>query len=222
MNPDYWLQRWRDDRTGFHQQQPTPWLLDYWSTLSLAYGSQVLVPLAGKSLDLLWLAEQGHRVLGVELSPLAVTQFFAEHGLVPQTSESRYGRHYRAGNIELICGDVFDLDDQALAGCAAIYDRAAMIALPAALRRRYVDQLYARLPTGCRGLLITLDYPQHEKPGPPFAVPESEVRERFYKDWDVTALERRDILAQQPSFVAEGVRSLQTAIYLLTRKTRSL
>jgi len=164
MDPDFWHQRWREGRIGFHQERPLPLLLKHWSALALAPGSQVFVPLAGKSLDLAWLAAQGYRVLGVELSPLAVAQFFAEHGLTPQVHDSRYGRHYRAGDIELICGDVFGLDAEALAGCAAVYDRAALIALPPALRHRYVGELQALLPAGCRGLLITLEYPQHEKP----------------------------------------------------------
>jgi len=218
MDSDFWQQRWRDGRTGFHQDRPTPLLLKHWSTLALAAGTRVLVPLAGKSLDLLWLAARGHRVLGVELSPLAVNQFFTEHGLVPEIIDSRYGRHHRAGNIELICGDVFGLDAGALADCAAVYDRAAMIALPPELRRRYVDELYAQLPVGCRGLLITLDYPQQEKVGPPFAVPEMEVRERFEPAWEVATLECRDILAEQPGFVAEGVSALQTAVYRLSHK----
>lgn len=218
MDPDFWLQRWREGRTGFHQERPTPLLVEYWPALALAPGSRVLVPLAGKSLDLLWLASQGYRVLGVELSPLAVAQFFDEHELSPQVFESPYGRHYRAGDIELICGNVFGLDAQALADCAAVYDRAALIALPPELRRRYVRELHARLPAGCRGLLISMEYPPHEKQGPPFAVPEAEVRALYGRDWEVATLERRDILAQQPGFVAEGVSALETVVYRLTRK----
>ncbi|GGY13629.1 thiopurine S-methyltransferase [Rhodanobacter panaciterrae] len=218
MDPDFWHQRWREGRIGFHQDTPTPLLLEHWPALALAPGSQVFVPLAGKSLDLVWLAAQGHRVLGVELSPLAVAQFFDEHGLTPQVHDSRYGRHYRAGDIELICGDVFGLDVDALVDCAAVYDRAALIALPPPLRRRYVRELHALLPVGCRGLLITLEYPPHEKQGPPFAVPEAEVRELYGHDWDVTTLERRDILVQQPGFVAEGVSALETVVYRLSRR----
>ncbi|KAA0068704.1 thiopurine S-methyltransferase [Rhodanobacter sp. T12-5] len=218
MDPDFWHQRWREGRTGFHQNRPTPLLLKHWPALALAPGSRVFVPLAGKSLDLAWLAAQGHRVLGVELSPLAVAQFFDEHGLTPQVHESRYGRHYRAGDIELICGDVFGLDADALAGCAAVYDRAALIALPPELRLRYVRELHAHLPAGCSALLITLEYPPHEKQGPPFAVLEAEVRELYGRNWSVTTLERRDILAQQPGFVAEGVTALETVAYRLSRK----
>lgn len=218
MDPDFWLQRWREGRTGFHQDRPTPLLVEYWPTLALAPGSQVFVPLAGKSLDLVWLAAQGHRVLGVELSPLAVTQFFDEHGLTPQARESRHGRHYRAGDIELICGDVFDLDADALAGCAAVYDRAALIALPPPLRLRYVSEVHARLPSSCDGLLITLEYPPGEKQGPPFAVCEDEVRDLYGHDWHVRTLARRDILAQQPGFAAEGVSELETVVYRLRKR----
>lgn len=218
MNPDFWHQRWREGRIGFHQDRPTPLLLKHWPTLGVAPGSRVFVPLAGKSLDMAWFAAQGLRVLGVELSRLAVEQFFAERGLQPETRESRYGTHYRAGAIELIHGDAFGLDEAALAECAAVFDRAALIALPPPLRQRYAHELYRRLPPRCQGLLITLEYPQHEKDGPPFSVPEGEVRARYAGDWDVETLERRDILAQQPGFRDEGVTALETVVYRLRRR----
>lgn len=116
-----------------------PLLQKYWPTLALPAGSRVFVPLAGKTLDMLWLAERGHRVLGVELSTLAVDQFFSENGLKPTVRESRYGTHHVAGNIELICGDAFALDTEALADCVGVYDRAALIALPLPMRERYVS-----------------------------------------------------------------------------------
>jgi thiopurine S-methyltransferase len=218
MDPDFWLQRWRENQIGFHQERPTPLLVEHWPALGIAPGAKIFVPLAGKSLDLLWFASQGYRVLGVELSQLAVEQFFTGHGLAPETRESRYGRHYRAGNVELICGDAFALDAQALAGSDAVFDRAALIALPPHMRPRYAHELYARLPQGCRGLLITLEYPPGEKQGPPFTVPEAEVRALYGCDWDVEVQERRDILKQQPGFQAEGVSALDTVVYRLLRR----
>ena len=218
MHPDFWLQRWSENRIGFHQDAPTPLLMEHWPGLGLPGGARVFVPLAGKSLDMLWLAAQGYQVLGVELSRQAVEAFFDEHGLTPERRESRYGVHYTAGPIELIQGDAFDLDAGALAGCEGVFDRAALIALPPDLRRRYVHELYARLPSGCRGLLVTLEYPPHEKAGPPFPVDEDEVRDLYGRDWTVEALERRDILDSQPGFVAEGVTSLETAAYRLQRR----
>ncbi|QDH70612.1 thiopurine S-methyltransferase [Marilutibacter alkalisoli] len=218
MQPDFWHQRWQENRIGFHQDKPTPLLLKHWPSLGIAPGSRVFVPLAGKSLDMVWLASQGLRVLGVELSQLAVEAFFVEHGLSPEIVESQYGRHYRADAIELICGDAFALGKAALSDCNAVFDRAALIALPPELRRRYVDELQARLPADCRGLLITLEYPQHEKAGPPFSVTEDEVHALYDRDWAIERLERRDILAQQPGFIAEGVTALETVVYRLQRR----
>ena len=216
MQPDFWHQRWQDNRIGFHQPAPTPLLLKHWPALGVAPGARVFVPLCGKSLDLAWFAAQGYRVLGVELSQLAVEQFFSEHGLVPDTETSRYGVHHRAGGIELLCGDVFALDAEVLRDCAAVFDRAALIALPPELRRRYVDEVYAKLPAGCRGLAITLEYPQAERDGPPFAVPEAEVDALYGRDWEVELLERRPIPPEHPGFVF-GVSRLETAAYALRR-----
>lgn len=217
MEADFWHQRWHENQIGFHQDQPTPLLLKHWPTLGVQPGNRVFVPLAGKSMDLAWFAAQGYRVLGVELSQLAVEQFFSEHDLTPQVTDTRYGRHYHAGNIELINGDVFDLDAEVLADCDTVFDRAALIALPPDLRCRYASELYARLPRGTRGLLITLEYPPHEKEGPPFSVPENEVRDLYTHDWNIEVLERRDILAQQPGFIDEGVTGLDTVVYSLER-----
>ena len=217
MQPDFWHQRWADNQIGFHQDAPTPLLLKHWPALGIAAGAQVFVPLAGKSLDMAWLASQGHRVLGVELSQLAVEQFFAEHDLQPGIRETKYGRHYTANGIELICGDAFALDADALRDCAAVFDRAALIALPPELRERYASELYASLPTGSRGLLVTLEYPQEERPGPPFSVTEDEVRALYSRDWQVDLLDRRPIPPEHPGYVG-GVSRLDTATYALRKR----
>src|SRR5690606_28795571 len=103
MDPGFWHRRWQDGRIGFHQERVTPLLEQHWDSVGVPAGARVFVPLAGKSLDMAWLAARGHPVLGVELSRLAVEQFFAEHGLAPEVHETGYGRHYRAGGIELVC-----------------------------------------------------------------------------------------------------------------------
>ncbi len=217
MNFEFWHQRWADNQIGFHQAAPTPLLLRHWPSLGVAADTTVFVPLCGKSLDMAWLASQGHRVLGIELSQLAVEQFFAEHDLAPERRDSRYGAHYSAGGIEIIHGDAFGLDSHVLAECAAVFDRAAMIALPPSLRVRYADELYARLPPGCRGLLVTLEYPQHERDGPPFAIAETEVRERYSSTWDIELLERALISPDDPGYVG-GVSKLATAVYGLQHR----
>ena len=218
MEPGFWHARWQDGRIGFHQDRPTPLLVEHWPMLDVAPDARVLVPLCGKSLDMAWLAARGHRVLGIELSRIAVEQFFAEHGLDPQVSQDASGVHYAAGGIEIVCGDAFEVDPALLRTGDAVFDRAALIALPPELRRRYARSPYGALPAGCRGMLVTLDYPQHEKAGPPFAVPETEVHDLFDRDWHVGLLARHDILDAQPGFAAEGVTALTTAAYRLDRR----
>lgn len=217
MHPDFWHQRWHEGRIGFHQHGVTPLLERYWRAVDAPAGSRVFVPLCGKTLDMPWLAARGYRVLGIELSQRAVDDFFAEQGLAPAVHDSPLGRHHVAGAIEIIRGDVFDLDAAALADCNALFDRAALIALPADMRQRYA-RTCALLPAGCRGLLVTLEYPPHEKHGPPFPVPEDEVHALHDDAWAVQRLSRDAILDTQQAFREEGVTTLATCAWRLQRK----
>ena len=207
IDADYWRRRWRDGETGWHRDEVMPLLVAHWPALGVAPGTRVLVPLCGKSLDMAWLAAQGHRVLGIDVSELALEAFAREHA-----GDAAIAR------VELRCADVFAVDDASYAGCGAAYDRAALIALPPAMRTRYAREVYGRLPAGGIALMITLEYPQACKEGPPFAVKEAEVRALFELAWEVRLLERRDILASQPAFVAAGVPSLHTAVYRLRKR----
>lgn len=192
-----------------------PLLQKYWPGLGLPAASRVLVPLCGKSLDMAWLAQQGHAVLGVELSPLAITQFFDEHALQPRIHESPCGMHYVHGNIEILCGDIFNLDRETLGGCAAVYDRAALIALPESMRDAYVSHVYGGLPTGFQGLLITLDYLQDQMAGPPFSVPDSEVQSLLSSYCTAGVVDRRSVLKDEPKFMDRGVTALDSVVYHL-------
>ncbi|HEX7324914.1 MAG TPA: thiopurine S-methyltransferase [Rhodanobacteraceae bacterium] len=224
MDNEFWLKRWREGRTGWHHDQPMPLLLQHWSALGVAPGTRVLVPLCGKSLDMLWLAQQGLRVLGADLSPIAIEAFLAEHRLHARSHAAADGTHFEVSNgphgdgIELINGDLFKVDPATIASCGALYDRAASIALPRDQRER-LARVYAQLRAGSRGLLITLDYPEAEMQGPPFSVDDVEVQRLYAADWQIEQLERRDILHSQPSFSENGVTALHTAVYALTRRS---
>jgi thiopurine S-methyltransferase len=218
MDQAFWNQRWADGRTGWHQQEVDRLLQKHWPALGIPADAPVLVPLCGKSLDLAWLASRGHPVRGVELSRLACSEFFADHRQRPTVEPVGPFEVFRSEHIELLCGDIFDLPDGALSDIAAVYDRAALIALPADLRRRYADELYRRLRPGCRGLLITLEYPPQQRSGPPFSVAEAEVRSLFEPEWQVELAERRDILDAEPRFREEGLSALSTAVYRLMRR----
>ncbi|MEG8235006.1 thiopurine S-methyltransferase [Pseudomonas orientalis] len=217
MQPEFWQERWARNQIGFHLPEVNPYLQRHWPQLGLVDGAKVLVPLCGKSLDLVWLASQGCHVMGVELSEQAVEAFFNEQGLAPQISRRGDFKVYQTGLIEVWCGDFFALDAQAVAGCSALYDRAALIALPPLMRAQYAERLTALLGRGCQGLLVTLDYDQVQKAGPPFAVSDAEVRVLLGEHWALDKLEEQDILGESWKFVQDGVTRLDERVYRLTR-----
>lgn len=157
MSNQRWKAKWKADDIAFHQSQIHPHLIRFWPRLALPEGATVLVPLCGKSLDLGWLHQQGHRVIGVELSHIAIAAFFAERGLQPQRQRLGRFQRYWAGTLELWCGDLFDLRREDLGEVAAVYDCAALTALPAASRGHYVRQLSSLLGTGGQMLLLTTE-----------------------------------------------------------------
>lgn len=218
MKKDFWLERWERDEIGFHQSEINPHLCQYWHELHLEPGSEVFVPLCGKSADMLWLRRQGHSVLGVELSNIAVRAFFTENGYTPHHAIYEKFNVCEANDIRVLCGDFFDLKQEDLAKVAAVYDRASLVALPPDMRQRYVHHLAAISPPATKILLIAFDYAQAEMSGPPFAVSAEEVKVLYGKYAEVRLLAELDVLAQNPRFQERGLSRLQEHIFLLTMR----
>jgi thiopurine S-methyltransferase len=152
-----WLKFWRDERTDFHQSAVNPLLNKFWSSLDLAPGSRVFVPLCGKSLDMIWLVQQGHEVIGVELSPVAVADFFRENGLQPVQRTMGAFTLWSAGKLIILCGDYFALTKADLGRFDTVYDRSALTALPENIRSQYVAQLRRLVPDTARVFLLTVE-----------------------------------------------------------------
>ena len=216
MEKDYWLERWKRGETGFHQDETNPYLRRFWPELRLARNTEVFVPLCGKSRDMIWLREQGYRVLGAEISPLAAEAFFTENGLAPHHDTHGKFNRCEANNMQILCGDFFDLAAENLAGVGAVYDRASLVALPPDMRERYARHLVEILPSATQILLITFDYPQQEMAGPPFSVTPAEVAALYRNRAEVRLLAQEDVLAQNARFQERGLGRLQENIFLLT------
>jgi thiopurine S-methyltransferase len=213
MNPDFWLTRWQNGEIGFHSKETHPFLSEFWPQLPAC--KRVFVPLCGKSLDMQWLCEQGLAVLGVELSELAVKDFFKSTNQQPEISQQGALQSWKAEGVAILCGDFFSLTAVDVTGCDVIYDRAALIALPPELRIRYVETIKRLFPVGTRMLLVTLAYPQNEMDGPPFSVSDEEVRD-FYQGGTIEALASRDVLQDNQRFQQRGVSKLFENAYLIT------
>lgn len=180
MKAEFWHQRWQNNHIGFHKTQVNPLLQKHWQTVSqsLKVGSRIFIPLCGKTRDIAWFCSQGYHVIGVELSEIAIQQLFAERGDTPQITASGAFVHYQTDRLDIWVGDIFELNAQQIGKVDMIYDRAALVALPPAMRLRYTQQL-VRLTACAPQLLLTYDYDQTQKQGPPFAVPATELQAHY-------------------------------------------
>jgi len=213
---ELWQQSWRDRNTAFHQKTVNAHLVRFWSGLGLAAGARIFVPLCGKSLDLVWLAAQGHSVVGVELSPLAVRAFFRENRMQPVRRQQGAFTLWEHGRISILCGDFFQLTAADLGDIAGVFDRAALTALPDDLRAPYLEHLRQIVPAACKILLLTTEEPEAwETAGQPFAVAE-EIAALY---GDAFAIELRHVEsafeADPDPAVSRPVR-IEQKVYLLS------
>ena len=218
MEKQFWLDRWEARQIGFHLSEVNAHLHRHWSALKLRSDARVLVPLCGKSLDLLWLHEAGYAVVGVELSPVAVREFFADNGLAMQTEAEGVYTSRQAPEIQIRQMDFFDLQPESLGDVQAFYDRAALVALPADMRKTYVEHLAILLQAGATGLLVTMDYPQDEMDGPPFSVTAEEVLALYSTAFHVQLLDSLDVLAGNERLARRGLTRMVEQIWRLERK----
>ena len=215
MNRDFWISKWLKGETGFHQDEINSYLKKYWPELGLEKGALVLVPLCGKSRDMLWLAEEGHSILGVELSTLACNAFFAENKLPFTPKRGDCFISYQCDEVTILCGDFFDLTADDLKGIKAVYDRASLIALPPEMRERYALHLKKNLPQNVPILLLTLSYPEGEMNGPPFSIPAKEVERLYSDEFHVNEVWSREIIDEEPLFKSRGLTSLVEKVFIL-------
>ena len=212
-----WHSRWESNKIGWHAEQVNQNLIDYFSKLDLADGDKIFVPLCGKSIDMFYLLKRGLKVVGVEMSEIAAQQFFSENKLEYSISKVDGLMLYEGDGIRIYCGDYFDLKFIHIKEVKAVYDRASLIALDEELRQKYVKHLSDIISLDVRMLLLTLNYPQHQRSGPPFAVSKSEVDELFRGSFHCRELYCISDIENEPMFQNLGVDFVEKAVYLLQK-----
>jgi thiopurine S-methyltransferase len=217
VQPDFWLDRWRTAQIGFHQAAADRHLKAYWPRLKLPANSPVFVPLCGKSLDLMWLREQGHSVIGVELSPVALESFCMEHGIPAKRRVLADFDVYEADGFTLHCGDYFKLTPALLGGVSAVYDRAALISWTPAARESYVQHLTSLTRPGTQTLLIAVEYPPGQMNGPPFPLTRDAIENLYARHYSIEEFGRHEILELEPRLKARGLTELREVCYRMTR-----
>ena len=207
-----WHERWVTEQIGWHRPVYNDMMVKHWASIDAKPNGTVLVPLCGKSLDMVWLAERGHDVIGLEMVELAVETFFREQNLTPEKATGQQHTTYRSGPYTVYHGDALTLEANTL-HADAWYDRAAMIALPATARDGYVQQLRDQTSPGAVGLLITYAYPQEEMEGPPFSLPDEEVYRLFSDGFTVERLENMQLEDER----GRGLSAISSSVFKIQR-----
>jgi thiopurine S-methyltransferase len=216
VDAKFWHERWRKNEIGFHEGKPNPSLVKFVGRLGLRKGARVFVPLCGKTRDIGWLLGKGFRVAGAELSEVAVAQLFEELKVEPKISAVGKLKKYRAKNLEIFVGDVFAVTRKALGRVDAIYDRAALVALPELVRKRYTAHLM-RITDRAPQLLLSFEYDQRVMEGPPFSITNAELVAQYGKDYELILL--------SSATLPDGLKGKWPATenaWLLRRKTVSV
>lgn len=218
MDHSFWLDRWQKSDIGFHQPSAHDFLERHWPVLGVPKGCEVLVPLCGKSKDMVWLADHGHAVIGTELAQSAIDQFFAERSRAPSSVTEGAFTVKRAGPFALWCGDHLALDPAVTRRIGGVFDRAALVAMPRVMQQPYADKLSALTPSGVPVLLVSLDYDPSEMDGPPFPISPDRIEALFGHDFRITLLEKRDGLSASQNLKNRGLSSLQEMAWKLVRR----
>lgn len=193
MDSDFWHQKWEQNNIGFHQSTPNALLVNNFSKLSLEKGSRVFLPLCGKTLDVAWFISNGYRVAGAELSEKAIEQLFAELGVKPKISAAGKIKRYSEKHIDIFVGDIFDVSGEILGPVDAVYDRAALVALPENMRNRYAMHI-TKITKKAPQLLLCFEYDQSLVQGPPFSIKGEEVKKHYGHNYDLTLIESLNVV----------------------------
>ena len=217
MNKDFWHDIWDTQTIPFHQAMVNAYLLDYFPQIA-STGQTVFVPLCGKSLDMLWLAEQGYQVIGNELSDIACKAFFEENQLPYEVSTHGVFKVYASANIRIYCGDFFELNQEDLKTVDAVYDRASLIALPEDMRIRYVKHMASLLKPDTQLLVICLEYENLQATPPPFSVSDDEFKKLYSAKFDIQCLLSEAIDDSPKHYAKKGIVNPNNVVYSLTKK----
>ncbi|TNE73678.1 thiopurine S-methyltransferase [bacterium] len=219
MEISYWQSRWNKNKIGFHSPVVNSYLHQFESQLLEHAGKTVLVPLCGKTPDMLWLAEKGFNVIGIEVVRVACEAFFLENQLEYTVEKKGKFHCYNSGSIQVWCGSIFDFPRKEWKKVNWVYDRASVGALPPAMRKKYYDLLNEKAICGTNLMMHTFEYDEQVLQGPPFSVLKNEIQYHLKSDWEIEYWFDEEVLQKYQRFKTKGLISLKEQVYWMKKKT---
>ena len=202
MEQNFWLEKWDEPVQGFDQGRVNRSLELYFDRLDLQPGDSVFVPLCGRAYDMLWLAEKGVQVIGVELSEKAVRSFFEMHGLSFDTRIEGDFTVFESKNVRIYLGDFFAITSTHLQDIKGVYDRASLVAFPPEMREDYIQHMHQVVPKECAYLLVSLEF---DTPGgPPFSLTDVVIEDLFTEASSLEKIGSKDLIEMEPRFQGKG------------------
>lgn len=197
MEADFWHRRWRKNEIGFHEEDGNHLLKTYIKKLALPAGARIFVPLCGKTRDIAWLLSQGFSVVGIELNTLAVEQLLAELDVRAEHYTVDGFDHHQAcfadgQGLDIFTGNFFAFNQAIMGTVDAVFDRAALVALPEEMRKQYAQHLLA-VSNKCEQLLVCYEYADGLMQGPPHSVNSEEVMRHYATEMNVEQIYREKV-----------------------------
>jgi thiopurine S-methyltransferase len=214
MEDDFWHKCWERNTLGFHQQQVHPFLAEHFKSRCLPDDKHVFVPLCGKTLDMAYLA-QFIRVSGNELSEIACRDFFLDNAIEYQQRTLGDFNHYSCSQLSLLQGDFFKLSADTIGSVDWIYDRAALVALPIPIQLQYVAHLKAFFSAHTRLFLVTVEFPEKQLTGPPFAITANDVT-KLFPGFKITCVASNELENKQFAQRRLDVDYLREKLYIIS------
>lgn len=144
-NVNYWADRWTQEKIGWHKSVVNKQLIENLPKLCAGASKTFFIPLCGKSVDIPYLYERGHRVFGVEAIPKAIEELNTEHslGLTFDLNTSTYATD--DGKIIIYLGDIFKCPFEKFGPFDCVWDRGSFVAFEYPFRPAYKEMVQRSL-----------------------------------------------------------------------------
>merc|ERR1712071_145075 len=204
-----WDGKWKANKSPRHKNEINDFLATHFSHVTkIKNPARILVPLCGKAVDMKWMYDSGHSVVGIEGVEEPIIQFFTEQNLEYRKEMVGNCPCYSTedGRLKIFQSDLLLIDPEVVGKFDGVWDRGSLVAIYQEDREKYAELLKKLLAESFSYLIATMVYDQSQFPGPPRSVPVEEITKMFGDKCNVQVLEEVNRNADPTSSYSPKVR----------------